>query len=137
MTTLAVRFYCCAPLMLIVLLGCSTGPSTGTVTGEVTLDDQPIKDGRLTFIPVDGQGPTGGALIKDGKFVASGVPATKMKVQINGNRVKGKYKAFDTPESPWIDDVEEMVPQKFNFNSELTLDVKPGDQDVKYHLKSK
>jgi len=72
----------------------------------------------------------------DGKFTAD-VPVAKMKVAINGNKVIGKRKAYDTPESPWEDDVAELLPAKYNVNSDLTLEVKKGVQDVKYELKSK
>jgi len=116
--------------------GCSTGPAVGTVTGDVTFDGQPVKDGRISFTPLDGQASTGGAPIVDGKFTAD-VPVAKMKVAINGNKVIGKRKAYDTPESPWEDDVAELLPAKYNVNSDLTLEVKKGVQDVKYELKSK
>jgi len=117
--------------------GCSTGPAVGTVTGEVTFDGQPVKDGHVTFTPVDGKGQTGGAPIVDGKFKAEQVPAIKMRVELHGNKVIGKRKAYDTPESPVFDEVAELLPPKYNVNSELTLEVKRGTQDVKYDLKSK
>ncbi len=119
-----------------ILAGCSTGPAVGTVGGDVTLDGQPVKDGRISFTPLDGQGSTGGAAIVDGKFKAE-VPVAKMKVEINGNKVIGKRKAYDTPESPLMDEVVEIIPPRYNFNSELSLDVKQGVQDVKYELTSK
>jgi len=106
------------------------------VSGEITLDGQPLKDGRIQFTPLDGQSQPGGATVVAGKFAAK-VPVAKMKVQINGNKVIGKKKAYDTPESPWMDEVVELVPPKYNINSELTLDVQPGQQSAKYELKSK
>jgi hypothetical protein len=121
---------------LCLVAGCSTGPAVGTVNGDVTFDGQPVKDGRISFTPLDGQAPTGGAPIVNGKFQAV-VPVAKMKVAINGNKVIGKRKAYDTPESPWEDDVAELLPAKYNVNSDLTLEVKKGVQDVKYELKSK
>jgi len=133
------RYSLCLLLCLAVLqllAGCAKEPPTGTVTGEVTLDGQPLKDGRIQFTPLDGQSQPGGATIVDGQFTAK-VPVAKMKVEINGNKVIGKKKAYDTPESPWMDEVVELVPPKYNINSELTLDVQPGDQPAKYELKSK
>src|SRR5262245_37526651 len=112
----------------IGLWGCSSERPTGTVTGEVTLDGQPIKDGRISFEPIDGQGQTGGAAIVEGKFKAEKVPVGKMKVAINGNKVVGKHKVYDTPESPVVDQVVELVPYKYNFQSELTLEVEKGAQ---------
>jgi hypothetical protein len=121
---------------LCLASGCSTGPAVGTVNGDVTFDGQPVKDGRISFTPLDGQASTGGAPIVNGKFTAV-VPVAKMKVAINGNKVIGKRKAYDTPESPWEDDVAELLPAKYHVNSELTLEVKRGVQDVKFELKSK
>src|SRR5262245_52027456 len=125
----------CAWIVVIAGAGCGRGPAVGTVTGEVTYDGQPVKDGHVTFTPVDGKGQTGGAPILDGKFKADQVPALKMKVELHGNKVIGKRKAYDTPESPVMDDVVELLPPKYNFNSDLVLDVKQGTQHVKYDLK--
>src|SRR5262245_5292083 len=122
---------------ICTLSGCSTGPAVGTVTGEVTFDGKPVKDGHVTFTPVDGKGQTGGAPITDGKFRAEQVPALKMKVELHGNKVIGKRKAYDTPESPVFDEVVELLPPKYNVNSELSFDGKRGMQEVKYDLKSK
>jgi hypothetical protein len=108
----------------------------GTVHGEVTLDGKPLKDGRVLFTPVDGQGQTGGATITDGKFTAV-VPVAKMQVQINANKVIGQKPVYDSPGSPMMDEVIEIIPHRYNINSELTLDVKEGEQPVKYELKSK
>jgi hypothetical protein len=106
------------------------------ITGEVTLDGQPVKDGRIQFTPLDGQSQPGGATVVEGKFTAK-VPVAKMKVEINGNKLTGrKIKAYDTPESPLMDEVLELIPPKYNINSELMLDVKQGSQAVKYDLKS-
>jgi hypothetical protein len=120
----------------VVQAGCDQGPAMGTVTGEVTLDGQPVKDGHVLFTPLEGSGQTGGGPLREGKFKAE-VPIGKMKVELHGNKVIGKRKAYDTPETPWEDDVAELLPAKYNFKSELTLDVKKGEQEVKYELKSK
>jgi hypothetical protein len=120
----------------IVLTGCARGPATGTVNGEVTLDGQPLTKGHVELSPIDGQGQTGGALIEGGKFTAQ-IPVAKMKVAIHSPKVVGKRKAYDTPESPWEEEVAEALPARYHLNSEMTLDVKPGTQAVKYELKSK
>jgi hypothetical protein len=124
--------------LAVVPAGCNHGPAIGTVTGEVTFDGQPVKDGHVLFSPLDGNGQTGGGSIRDGKLLAEKVPVGKMKVELHGIKLTGKkYKAYDTPESPWQNEVAELLPSKYNFTSELTLEVKRGSQDVKYELKSK
>jgi len=126
----------CAFVLAGASIGCTRGPAVGTVTGEVTYSGQPVNEGHITFTPADGKGQTAGANIVDGKFKAEQVPATKMKVELHGNKKTGKkIKAYDTPESPVSDEVVELLPPKYNFNSELTLDVKQGTQHVKYDLK--
>lgn len=121
---------------LALLSGCSTGPPMGTITGEVTLDGQPLKEGRIAFLPVDGERPTAGTTITDGKFETK-APVTKMRVEINANKVIGKRKAYDTPQSPVADEVVELIPTRYNIESELSLDVQKGSQTVKYDLESK
>jgi hypothetical protein len=123
-------------LVALAAAGCSPGAKTGTVTGEVTLDGQPLKEGRIQFIPVAGDAGTAGAVITDGKFTAE-VPIAKMRVEINANKIIGKRKAYDTPQSPVFDEVAELIPARYNVNSQETLDVKQGSQAVQYQLKSK
>jgi hypothetical protein len=117
--------------------GCSQGPPVGIVSGEATLDGKPIPKGHIEFSPIDGQGQTGGVMIQDGKF-SGPVPVANMRVKIHSPKPSGKkYKAYDTPESPWEEDVVEGLPAKYNEKSDMTLDVKRGKQEVKYELKSK
>lgn len=123
-------------LGLLVVAGCQTGPPMGTVIGEVTLDNQRIKEGAITFVPIEGDTPTAGANIIDGKFTAQ-VPLGKQKVMINASKVMGKFRAYDTPESPLLDNVVELVPPVYNANSTLSIDVQPGLQNVRYDLKSR
>jgi hypothetical protein len=120
----------------IVFASCSRGPAQGTVNGEVTLDDQPLKKGHVNFEAVDGSSPTTGAMIEEGKFTAQ-VPTGQMKVMLHATKVVGKRKLYDTPEAPWEDEVAELLPGRYNLNSDLKLDVKRGEQNVKYELKSK
>jgi hypothetical protein len=117
--------------------GCSRGPAMAKISGEVTMDGQPLKEGRILFTPEDGQGQTGGSTITDGKFLVE-VPPAKMKVQINANQVIGKQPAYEgAPNSPMIDIVKEIIPKRYNDQTELKEDVKPGAQSVKYELRSK
>lgn len=61
-----------APVALLGLLaGCSDG--TATVSGTVTYNDEPVKNGYVTFSPADGKGPVAGAQIADGKYTATKV----------------------------------------------------------------
>jgi hypothetical protein len=122
---------------LIVCAGCSSAESaTGTVTGEVTLDGQPLKTGLIRFVPADGKTPTADTTITDGKFTAV-VPLGEKKVEISAPKVVGKLKMYDTPDSPVVEQTKDMIPQQYNVRTTLTLTVQKGTQEKKFELKSR
>src|SRR4051794_11302358 len=64
-------------LCCVLISGCAKKSNRGTVAGNVSLDDQPIKMGVIRFVPVDGQTATADAAIADGKFTAEMPPGEK------------------------------------------------------------
>jgi hypothetical protein len=123
-------------LVGFAIVGCTSEPAKGTINGTVTFDGQPLKDGTVNFMPTDGKAQTASAAIIDGKFTAS-VPIHTMKVTFSAPKVVGKRKMYDTPDSPTVDDVEELLPAKYTTNSQLTVTVKGGIQMEKFDLTSK
>lgn len=123
-------------LSLAVFAGCGPGDPTVPVKGEVTLDGQPLAEGAIQFIPVDQQSQTAGGTIQAGRFEFRSPPG-KMKVEITAPKVVGKRKAYDTPDSPMVDVVKELLPAKYNVNSELTVDVERNKERYDFPLKSK
>ena len=120
---------------LLVLAGCSE-PKTAEVSGTVTVDGEPVKRGSISFFPTDGNAPTAGAVIKDGLY-STKVPITAMKVKISAPKVIGKRKLYDAPDSKEVDVVEEGLPAKYNKDTELTFEVKPGKNQKDWELQSK
>ena len=116
--------------------GCFDPPTTGDVTGAVSIDGDPVASGSIAFFPVDGKSPTSGAEIKDGRFEAE-VPLGTVKVEIRVSKVVGQKRLYDTPNSPVQAVREEVLPAKYNDRSELTLDVKPGDNEENFELSTK
>jgi hypothetical protein len=116
--------------------GCSEQSSQGTVTGTVTLDGKPLAAGEIRFVPADGQSATAGATIYEGQFTAA-VPPGEKKVQISAPKVTGKKKMYDTPDSPTVDTVQELLPARYNVQTELTITVGNGTQEEKFELTSK
>jgi hypothetical protein len=104
----------------------------------VTFDGEPLKTGVIRFDPSDGRSATADAIIQDGKFTAK-LPPGEKRVSITASKVIGKRKMYETPNSPVIDITEEMLPKKYNANSDLKLTVKAGNQDSEptFDLKSK
>lgn len=119
---------------LLAVVGCGDGkPATGTVAGDVTWDGQPVKDGHIRFEAADGKS-AGEAPIKDGKYTAT-VQTGDAVVRISANKVLGKKKMYDTPDSPTVDEVVELLPPKYNVQSELKMTVATGSQEKKFELK--
>jgi hypothetical protein len=120
-------------LGLACLAGCGSG--RGNVTGEVTLDGQPLKEGIIRFVPTDGHTPTADAPVSDGHFSAN-VPVGEKRVELSAPKVVGKLPRM-MPESPQVDDVRELLPQRYNVKSDLKMTVESGTQEKTFELQSK
>lgn len=118
----------CAGLLLSS--GCGDTGNRQAIEGTVTIDGQPLDEGQITFLPQEGtEGPTAGAPVHNGKFVVAqeqGVFAGHFRVEITAVRPTGKTIA-DPETDQVIDDVEQYLPDRYNRESELTAEVKPGE----------
>jgi hypothetical protein len=117
--------------------GCSADSKDSIVTGTVTLDGQPLKSATIRFDAADGHAHAADATIANGKFSAKMAPGDK-RVSITAPKVVGKKKAYDAPNSPVIDLTEEMLPKRYNAQSELKATVTAGSSELPaFELKSK
>jgi hypothetical protein len=121
--------------MVFAASGCGDSKKS-LVSGTVSVDGDPLANGTIAFFPIDGKGPTAGAGIKDGKYeVEAGVG--EMKVTINATKVVGQRKAYDTPDSPKIDIIQEILGPEYHSQSKLTATLKSGkNENVNFELKS-
>lgn len=115
--------------------GCGE-PPRAKVHGTVTLDGKPIKDGSIEFFPIDGKGQTAGVAIRVGRYSVD-ASVGEMKVSIRAVEVVGRRKAYDTPDSPMIEDVRETIPARYNTQSELKKTLVAGDNEVNFELTTK
>ncbi len=120
---------------VLIVVGCQRGPATGLVRGTVTLDGKPLAAGIVRFVPIDGKGAASSVPVAEGAFQLD-VETGPKKVEFSAPKVVGRQKAYDTPESPKVDIVEELLPPRYNFKTELTLEVKKGEQTPAFDLKS-
>ena len=121
---------------LIVFSGCGGEPKA-TVSGTVTLDGVPIENGTISFYPTGKAGQTAGAGIEKGMYTVE-ASVGEMTVQISASKVVGKHKAYDTPDSPMIEEVEELIAAEYNSASTLKVTLKPGiNENVNFEVKSK
>jgi hypothetical protein len=125
-----------AALALLALAGCGEGARMGDVSGAVTFDGKPVEDGAITFVPADGKSPTAGGAIKDGRYAVR-VPLGEAKVVINGKKVIGKKKIYNTPDSPEMPVTAELLPEKYSDMSktELRFDVAAGANPKDWELR--
>jgi hypothetical protein len=105
----------------------------GVVQGHVTVNGQPLKEGAIRFVPVNGETQATGGIVRDGSFKVQ-VPVTKQRVEFSAN-VVDKEK---TPANANGDQIvmKALVPERYNTRSELTLDVVSGLNQPLYELKN-
>jgi hypothetical protein len=124
------------PAGLVVLccaVGCGGRP---WVEGTVTLDSQPLSEGTVLFVKTEGGLVREGALIKDGAFKVS-LPEGTYKVEINAQKVVGTQTAMNFGKVEVSEVRAEKIPEWYNTKTELTVQIKPGSNPVKFDLKSK
>lgn len=120
-------------LVISLALGCNggdNGPELAEVMGKVTLDDQPLPNARVVFLPEDG--PASAAITNEsGEYeligksgVKGGVPGT--------NRVE-----ISTDLDGTNDRAKEKVPAQYNVRSTLTATVETGSNNFDFKLLSK
>jgi hypothetical protein len=124
---------CSFVLVACLVVGCGEA-KLSDVSGTVTYDGQAVERGSISFIPVDGNGPSGGAPIENGKYTATRVHTGMTKVTISGVKVTGKKKMYDDPNSPEVITSAEYIPDKYNKMTELRYEVQPGSQVKDFEL---
>ena len=123
-------------VLLAVSVGCSAQSESGTVKGSVTLDGQPLPTGMILFAAADGSAQSAEAAVTAGQYEAV-VPLGSKRVEIRAPKVTGQKKMYNTPDSPTVDNVIELLPAKYNVSSELTMTVDGTAQEQNFDLKSK
>jgi len=124
-----------AALLLPWLLGCSTDDLVA-ISGQVTLDGNPLANGTITFVPADGKGPSAGAVIENGSYRVRVAPGSK-KVQILGYKNLGQRRHDkNDPSSPMIDINEQIVPERYNKNTELNCEVDPNTGPLDFAIQT-
>jgi hypothetical protein len=132
----------CSLLSLTLLAGCGDdGPKLGQVNGVVTRKGAPVGNCTIVFHPTDGR-PSFGFVDQHGKFkleYLKGTPGAK----VGQHRV---YVAFDRSGGPEMElarakgtlkhegDQEAILAKYGQEKSQLTIDVKPGPQDLTIQL---
>lgn len=105
------------------------------VSGEASYRGEPIVVGQIRFTPIPpSTGPLTIEQIRDGKFNTSlngGLPVGTHRVEIKMFRPEEYATMGRSPGSPGP---EQLLPDKFNRDSELTIDVAPGSDPFEYNF---
>jgi len=122
-------------LSVVLLAGCgSSGPELATVSGVVTMDGAPLKHAFVTFVPEAGR-PSFGGTDDNGHYELvytndrNGAIAGSHTVRVSTKRASDPENG--TKAQP------EIVPKKFNTQSQLKKSVEPGANVIDVELTSK
>jgi len=124
-----------AGILVVLLVGCG-GSGLTPVGGVVTLDGQPLAEGTIHFAPADGQAPTQAAVIREGKY-GTELQRTNYKVQIFAPKPAKVVAKLDENGPGGGPRMEELLPQRYNTQSELTLTVTGSTKAANFDLRSK
>ena len=118
---------------LLLAAGCG-GASRGAVNGKVTLDGKPVDGGMISFIPETAeQGKPAWTDIVAGEYsldVSRGPAVGPNRVEIRWLRKTGRKSPYD----PHLDEMREAVPDRYNSDSELRVEVKSGANQFDFKL---
>lgn len=141
-----------AVICVLVAAGCgSRGPKLGEVTGTVTLDGQPLENVIVTFSPVAGGAASTGVTDSQGRYqlvsqlgrgaligqhrisVRSQPPTQATAGSVSSDDPSYQYGGEDSSRAPVF---VEKIPPRYNTQTELMREVKPGRNVIDLQLTS-
>jgi hypothetical protein len=127
-TVRRLAFLLLVSLMVLPFTGCGRSdlPELGEVHGRVTLDGKPAAGAIISFCPEEGR-PAVANVQSDGSYELTFV-----------HGVKGAKVGPNSVSIAWSEIAEAFAPfpAKYSSDTQLTADVKPGDNTFDFDLKS-
>ncbi|MFH1268755.1 MAG: hypothetical protein ABIK89_23770 [Planctomycetota bacterium] len=124
---------CVWGLFALCVTGCgSDGPDRGRVSGEVKLNGDPLPGAELEFQPDDGS-PSYGTTDEKGKYDLM-YTRDKRGAMIGEHTVRITTTTAGTDPQGNETKLPQVVPPKYNSQSELKKEVKPGKNKVDFEL---
>jgi hypothetical protein len=114
-----------------MVAGCGPGTGRSPVRGNVNFEGQPVEQGGIVFLP-EGSGendqPRATGEIHNGHYDLDdhhGPRPGPYRVQITWQKKTGRQVPRGE-EGRLIDEMEQVIPPRYNTESELIVEVKPG-----------
>jgi hypothetical protein len=124
--------------MALSLAGC-TAEKTASIHGRVTLDNEPVANGSIVFLPASGTGKKAAAAIEQGLYsipATDKLPPGSYRVEISWRKPTGRQILSADP-GIMTDETREAVPAHYNTESALTTDIASGNVEKNFELVSK
>ena len=124
--------FSCILTCFVAIVGCQKNDGLCSVEGTVTLDGAPLAEGTINFGPMAGShGTATGAKITDGKYSAR-ASAGEMVVTVRSQ----KRETVQDPDHGEMITATEIIPEKYNQQSELKATIQPGKNTFDFDLKT-
>lgn len=128
-------------LAALVQLGCggvSDMPEVGTVSGKLTLDGKPVENATIMFHPIEDGRSSTATSDADGNYELEYMPGTPgAKIGQHEVVVTTFVEESGTDEGDEkVPGREEIIPEKYQPQSELKVEVKAGDNTINLDLTS-
>jgi hypothetical protein len=121
---------------IVFLAGCGGGGKPASVKGQVTFVGATVENGSIRFDPMeDTVSDPAAAKITSGQYEipsSAGLKAGKFRVTITASESMGRK--MDPEAGEEVEVLREIIPQKYNINSELTADLTPGENQQDFAL---
>ena len=124
-----------AGVVLAVLFLRETEP---TITGTVRLNNEPLTNGQIAWIPIEGTpGPGGGGGInKDGKYeIKQGLRPGKYRVEVRSSLTLTRKVVNPTIPADMVNEEVSVIPDQYNNTSGLFREVGRGSYVFDFDLK--
>jgi hypothetical protein len=128
--------------LAVLLGGCGGGPKDqpdlGTVSGQVTLDGKPVAGAVVTFQPKESGRPSTAETDLQGNYqLIYSSREMGAKVGLHSVRVTTEVPVSYDDAGKVIpgSGKPEIIPDRYNANSELEHEVKPGPNEINLELK--
>ena len=134
---------CGVGVLIAACFGCENkGPRRAAVSGHVTLDDQPVDEGVIQFLPVEGTvGPETGSVIANGQYdipQQRGPVVGTCRIELRASKKTGRKIQDPTGRTGTLtDEYKEVFPPSSNTNSSLVREIEDKPNTLDFDIQTR